>query len=299
MRPPQWRADLALASVALIWGSTFVLVKSALEDISTVLFLALRFSMAAIALSGILVLRQKHRQEPRRWMAGLVTGAFLYLGFLLQTLGLRFTTAAKSGFITGLYIVVVPLLSAIVYRKAPGISEWLGVTAATAGMGLMTLNASSFQIGKGDLLTLGCAFAFAIHILVLGHNAPRMDSDWLALLQVSACAGIALSTFWWLEEPVFRWSSTLWAALAVTSILATTVAFWIQTWAQKYTSATRAALDFALEPVFAWLTSFLVANEILSGRAIAGAACILGGILLVELKPIQSRFHPSERPPVS
>ena len=118
-----------------------------------------------------------------------------------------------------------------------------------------------------------------------------MESDWLALLQVGVCAILALSSFWWFEKTFVEWSAPVFAALAVTSILATAVAFWIQTWAQKHTTPTRAALVFSLEPVFAWVTSFLVADEILTARAMAGAACILGGILLVELKPIPSRSH--------
>ena len=289
----RWHADLGLALVALIWGSTFVLVKSALDDVSTVLFLALRFSLAAAALAALFVARGGGRHRRRgSWRAGLVTGSFLYAGYLLQTLGLRYTTPAKSGFLTGLYIVLVPLLAAAVYRKAPGLSEWLGVAVASVGLGLMTLESASFAIGKGDLLTLGCAAAFAVHILLVGHHSRHMDSDWLALLQIAACAAIACATFWWLERPSVRWTPAVVWAVAITALPATAVAFWIQTWAQRFTTATRAALIFALEPVFAWLTSFAVAGEILSGRAAAGAVCILAGILLVELKPIPARSHP-------
>ncbi len=290
MKPAQWRGDLALAAIALVWGSTFVLVKTALADVSTMLFLALRFGMATVALAAIYALRG------RSWRlggfrAGAWVGAFLYVGYLLQTLGLRFTTPAKSGFITGMYIVVVPLLSAAVYKKVPGVSEWAGVVLATAGLGLLTLDVASFSVGPGDLLTVGCAFAFAVHILMVGHYSKQMQSDWLALLQVGASAIFAVSTFWAFERPFIQWSGAVVTALVITSILATAVAFWVQTWAQKYTTATRAALVFALEPVFAWLTSFIVAGERLTGQAIAGAACILVGIVLVEVKPIETRSH--------
>ena len=288
MKASRWRADLALVAVCLIWGSTFVLVKNALQDISTVLFLAVRFTVATLALLTVYALRRRSWRLAG-WRAGLAVGAFLYLGYLLQTLGLRFTTAAKSGFITGLYIVLVPLLCAAVYKKAPGISEWTGVMLASLGLALLTLDTASLRMGGGDLLTVGCAIAFAVHIVLNGHNAQRMESDWLALLQIGACAVFAVSSFWWFEKPFVRWSGSVLVALAVTSILATAIALWIQTWAQKYTTPTRAALVFSLEPVFAWLTSFLVADERLTGRAVAGAACILGGILLVELKPIPSR----------
>ena len=290
MRPPQWRGDLALAAIALVWGSTFVLVKSALDDVSTALFLAIRFTLATLALVLIYTVRGRSWRLGRLG-AGATVGAFLYIGYLLQTLGLRFTTPAKSGFITGMYIVVVPLLSAAVYKKVPGLWEWAGVLLATAGLGLLTLDTASFSMGTGDILTVGCAIAFAVHILLVGHYSRQMPADWLALLQVGASAVFAGGTFWALEEPFIRWSTPVISALLITSILATAVAFWVQTWAQQYTTATRAALIFATEPVFAWFTSFLVTGEQLTGQAIAGAGCILLGIMLVELKPMASRNH--------
>jgi drug/metabolite transporter (DMT)-like permease len=290
MKPSRGRAELALAAVCLIWGSTFVLIKSALDDISTLLFLALRFSIAAMVLAGIYAVRRRSWQLGG-WRTGMVVGGFLFIGFFFQTLGLRFTTAAKSGFITGLSVVLVPLLSALVYKRAPRIAEWIGVLLASAGLGLMTLDPSSLQMGKGDLLTVGCAVAFAVHILLLGHYSPRMESDWLTLLQISACALFAWSTFGWVEAPYVRWSGIVVMAIAIASVLATALAFWVMTWAQKYTSPTRAALIFTLEPVFAWLTAYLVAGEKLTGHGVAGAACILVGILLVELKPAPSRSH--------
>lgn len=292
MSPPRWRADAALAFVSLIWGSTFVLVKNALEDISTNLFLSIRFSVAAVALA-LLWFAKRDPKARVSWQAGAVTGAFLYGGYLLQTLGLRYTSPSKSGFITGLYIVLVPLLSAAVYKKAPVAAEWIGVASAGVGLGLLTLDTARFELGPGDLLTIGCAFAFAAHILVLGHFARQTDADGLAMTQIGAGAAIGIGTFWWLETPYVRWSFAVIAALAVTSLLATALAFWLQTWGQKYTSPTRAALIFSLEPVFAWLTAFVMAGERLNAQALAGAGCILAGILLVELKPRTGSLHPS------
>lgn len=290
-KPGRGRAELALAAVALIWGATFVLVKNALADISPALFLGLRFSLAAVAL-GFLYLAKRRRSGPRRPIrGGAITGCFLFIGYLLQTTGLRFTTPSKSAFITGFYIVLVPFFTAAVYWRVPEISEVAGVVAATAGLGLLTLNHLNFEVGFGDLLTIGCAIAFAIHIIVLGHYSQRVDYEWLTLVQIGTCAAIALSTFWWMEAPVIRWSRSVWMALAVTALLATALAFSVQTWAQQFTTPTRTALIFSLEPVFAWVTSFLLANEVLSGRSLAGAALILAGILLVELKPIRRRTH--------
>jgi drug/metabolite transporter (DMT)-like permease len=290
MNGSRWRGDLALAAVSMIWGATFVLVKTALDDVSTMLFLALRFGIAAVALAAIYTARNRSWRLGRL-RAGAAVGVFLYVGYVLQTVGLRLTTPAKSGFITGMYIVVVPLLSAAVYKKVPGISEWAGVLLASVGLALLTLDTASWTLGAGDLLTLGCAFAFAIHILLVGHYSQEIESDWLALLQVGASAMFAFSTLWAFEQPFVRWTGRVVTALIITSIPATAVAFWVQTWAQKQTTATRAALLFSLEPVFAWLTSFVVAGERLTSQAVVGAAFILIGIVFVELKPIDTRSH--------
>jgi drug/metabolite transporter (DMT)-like permease len=282
------RADLALIAVCLVWGSTFILVKNALEQVSTMLFLAVRFSMAAIALAIIFRGRGAHSHLSRS--AELRTGAFvgfwLFTGYVLQTAGLRYTTAAKAGFITGFYIPLVPLLSAAVYRRAPHVSEWIGVALATAGTMLMTLETFSLEIGRGDLLVLGGAFAFAFHILFLGHYSKHIAFERLTVYQIATGALIGLCSFWWIETP--RWALTggVIFALLLTSMLATAFAFTIQTWAQQFTTPTRTALIFSTEPVFAALTSFVVAGEVLGPRAMAGAGLILAGILSVELKPV-------------
>ena len=288
---PHRSAEAALAAVCLIWGSTFVLVKNALADISPALFLALRFSIAAAVLAAIYFVRRQPLRP--QWRAGVVTGLFLYAGYLLQTLGLQFTTPAKSGFLTGLYIVLVPLLSAAVYRRAPGFSESLGVALAIVGMGLMTLTSVAFDIARGDLLTIACAFAFAVHIILLGHYAKQMSTEWLTLLQIGTCAVVSLVACGLLEPAMVRWTPSVVVALAVTAVLATAMAFYLQTWGQRHTTATRAALIFSLEPVFAWLTSYLFEHEVFTMQSAAGAACILAGILIVELKPLDRQMATS------
>jgi drug/metabolite transporter (DMT)-like permease len=288
----RWAPELALVLTSLLWGATFVVVKNALDDISTVLFLALRFLAATVLLAALYLARGGRLRGAGGFGAGAVTGAMLYTGFLLQTLGLRSTTPATSGFITGLYIPIVPLLSAVVYARMPRAAEWAGIALATAGMGLLTLNPSTFAIGRGEMLTLACAVAFAVHILLLARFSRTMSTDWLTLQQIAVCALIGLGTFWWVEPVTVRWSRAVVLALVVTSALATALAFWLMTWAQARTSPTRAAVVFSMEPVFAWLTSWIVEGEVLTVRALAGAACILAGILLVELKPSPGARHP-------
>jgi len=290
VHPPAWRADLALVFITLIWGSTFVVVKQALEDCSTLLFLALRFSLATVALGlAFRPLPSKFSRSKPFLAGGVAAGVCLFGGYLLQTVGLRYTTPSKSAFITGLSIVMVPVLAALAQRKIPLPREVLGVVVATGGMALLTLPGQSLRIGKGDLLTLGCAVAFAVHILVVGHYAPRLGFEALTLVQIVTTAALALASFWWAETPLIRWRPGVAAALLVTGLFATALAFGIQAWAQQYTTPTRTALIFALEPVFAWLTSFLLTGELLSRQATLGAALILSGILLVELKPAAPR----------
>jgi drug/metabolite transporter (DMT)-like permease len=292
--PSRFTADLALVSVSLIWGATFIMVKKALGDISTVLFLALRFSIAAVALWITFRSRGAHYPRDRKleFRAGTVVGLFLFAGYLFQTAGLKLTSASQAGFITGFYIVLVPLLGAAIYRRPPQFSELVGVAMATAGMGMMTLRSARFEIGRGDLLVLACAVAFAFHILVLGHYSRKMSYESLSLYQIATCAVLSLASFWWFETPRLVWSWGVVIALAVTSLLATALSFSVQSWAQQFTTPTRTALIFSLEPVFAWVTSFLVAGEVFSPRAAAGALLILAGILTVELKPMRFLSHP-------
>ena len=224
--------------------------------------------------------------------AGALAGVFLFSGYLLQTLGLRLTTAPRSAFITGLTSVMVPLLAALVYRNRPQVSEVAGVLVATAGLALMTLQHAAGSISRGDLLTFFCAIGFAAHIVTLGHFSENMRFQLLSIAQVGAAALLALSLFWWAETPHVRWRPAVICAILVTGLLATALAFTIQAWAQQYTTSTRTGLIYMLEPVFAWITSYCIVGEGLSGRAAAGAALILGGVVLVELKPLNPRLHP-------
>jgi len=298
--PARWRADSALAFVALIWGSTFVVVKQALLGISTVYFLSLRFWLASFFMV-LLFLRPLRRAGLREAMSGLLGGAlagvFLWCGYMLQTFGLKFTTAGKSGFLTGLYIALVPIISAIVYRRWPQASELLGIFCAVIGMAIMTSpslgpHGGFADINRGDVLTIGCAVAFSFHLLILGYYSQRARYEAVALGQI-LCAAFLSTISLLVEPPVARWNGQIVFALGLTSLFATAFAFAFQTWGQQYTTPTRTALIFALEPVFALVTAVAVGGEALTLAAILGGAFILGGILLVELKPIRERGHPS------
>lgn len=287
-------AELSLLFNTIVWGATFVLVKNALDGITPMLFLALRFAIAAAAMMAAFWRPLTAAFTWKGAAAGALAGCFLYAGYLFQTLGLQFTSAPKSAFLTGLTSILVPFLGALVYRNKPQLSEIAGVFVATAGLWLMTLPGAIGRIAAGDLLTLVCAVGFAAHIVSLGHFSEVMRFEVLSVAQLGAAAALALASFWWAEAPRVVWRPAVVWAVVISAFLSTAMAFTIQAWAMQYTTATRTALIYLLEPVVAWLTSYWLVGEGLSPRAGAGAVLILLGILLVELKPLRQRQHPSK-----
>jgi drug/metabolite transporter (DMT)-like permease len=281
------KADLALAGIAAIWGFTFVVVKAALDDCSVVLFLALRFTLAAAVLT--LLFARSMRWRSADALGGIVAGLCLMGGYMLQTWGLRLTTASKSGFLTGLYIVLVPLLAAAVYKVVPGWREWLGVLLAFTGMALLTLDGAALSINRGDALTIAGAVMFAIHILVLSYWAKTGEIRALTVAQLGSGAMLCWIAIPFAEPPFVHWTPRLVGALLTTGLIATAFVFVIQTWAQKHTTPSRTALLLSLEPVFAAVAAVAAAGERLTPRAIAGSLLILAGILRVEMKPAPVR----------
>jgi drug/metabolite transporter (DMT)-like permease len=291
-RTARWRTDLALTFIAVVWGATFVFVKEALLEISAMYFLALRFGLATVAMFALFLPAFRGMPAPVLWRGlrgGAVAGGFLALGYVLQTFGLKYTSAGNSGFLTGLYIVLVPLFGAAVFRRWPQARELLGVLVATVGLVILTLPSigggfSLAGFNRGDVLTIGCAIAFAGHLLVLGYYSQRERIEAVAIGQI-ACAAVLFGVSLFIEPPKATWSHPVVSALLVTGILGTAVAFAVQTWAQQFTTATRTALIFALEPVVALLTAVLAGGERLTAAAIWGGALILAGIVTVEIKP--------------
>jgi drug/metabolite transporter (DMT)-like permease len=238
---------------------------------------------------------QWHRLTLAQWKAGALAGVFLAAGYQLQTLGLARTTAAKSGFITGLVVVFVPALTLIprlrpAGTKAPGWTAAAGAVLAFAGLLLLTTPSGTragdlvAAIGLGDWLTLGCAVCFAAHLLTLATFARSMTTGVLATLQIGFATLTMLGTLPF-EHAQVSWTVRLVLALAVCSLLATAAAFTIQSFAQSVLPPTTTVVILTLEPVFAWLTSLLWLRERLDGRAAVGAVLILGAIAVIELVP--------------
>lgn len=274
------RAEVALFAVTAMWGTTFVVIKAALADISPFLFLAGRFTVAAIVLGAI----YGKRLRKSALKAGLLAGTILFTAFVFQTEGLALTTPSKSAFITGLSVPMVPLASSLVYRIRPQKAEIAGILIASFGMAMMTLPTGKFEMSTGDILSLLCAVAFALHIVVIGHFSPTVGFETLAVVQVAVAAVLGIMAAFVFGPAFFRPTPALGAAVLATGLLATALAFTTLAWAQQFTTSTRAALILALEPAAAWLTSYVATGEVLSRRGKIGAGLILAGILLVELK---------------
>jgi drug/metabolite transporter (DMT)-like permease len=302
------RAYLLMLFVVAVWGSTFVLVKGALKDATPAAFNLVRMTLAFAVLG---VVYHRAWRGIRKWQlgAGAVVGLCLAVGYQFQTTGLARTTPSKSAFITGLLVVLVPLLSLIPGLRPPGarLPRWnaftgaglafagivlltapnaLGAQGRSSGLGAMVgLLPDLSSINLGDVLTLGCAIGFAFHCIALSHVSPRIGFQPLALLQVGFCALFMALSLPLIEHPHIHWTPRLAIALAVAAVLATAAAFSIQSWAQSVLPSTHIALLLTMEPVFAWITSFLVTGERLGVRPACGALLILAGIALTELVP--------------
>lgn len=269
----------ALVAVTAVWGVTFVQVKDALEVYPLFAFLALRFAIASAvlappALAGVRGL------GAAGWAAGALAGGLLAVGYALQSAGLERTSVSSAGFVTGMYVVLTPVLGLAFFRLAVPRAAWAGVVVATAGLALLSgVHAGS---AAGDLLVLGGAAVYALQIVLMERYAPRYDAvpftfvemavSFAGLAVVAAAAGqVAVPRGW-----------TVWGALLVTGVFASAFAFLAQTWAQQRTSATRTALVFSLEPVWAALFGVTIAGDRLGVAGWLGCAVIMAGIALAE-----------------
>jgi drug/metabolite transporter (DMT)-like permease len=281
------RADLALVLCALIWGATFVVIKVALEDVSVIVYIAVRFGLAALIMAAI-YWRAVRALSLREVWAGAQIGIFMFAGYMFQITGLRWTTPSKAGFITGMYVVFVPFVLAIVMRRRISVWIWAGALSAFAGLYFLSVPPEGLGgLNRGDPIVFGCALMFAFHMIFISRNVRKFSVASMSLLQVATTAvlatallPIAAAAGW--EHPKLVWTRYLIFAILGTAIGATVICFSLQTWAQKHTSASRAAILLTLEPVFAALTSVALRAERIGARTLVGAALIFAGILLAE-----------------
>lgn len=274
-------AALALLGVGFGWGAAFVLMKDAIEQQSLYDFLATRFSIAALAMVTIRprILTQLRASDLKR---GVPLGVLLAGGYLTQTIGLELTTAAISGFVTGLYVVITPLLIWWFFRKLPARKIWVAVMLAVAGLALISgANLDSLEFQSGQLWLIACAFIFALHIVGLGTWSKGRDAYSFAFLQIATVAVVS-----WIFALIDGYqappSGEVWFALLVTALFATVGAFWAQTWAQSILDSARVALLLTSEVVFAAAIAVAVGQEQLGLSLVIGGSLMLGAMVIAE-----------------
>jgi drug/metabolite transporter (DMT)-like permease len=270
------RVLVALVAVTAVWGVTFVQVKDAVAIYPVLAFLALRFGIA----SATLAIPGARRILGLGWRgigAAAFAGGILAAGYLLQTLGLERTSVSSAGFVTGMYVVLTPLIALALFRIRIGAAAWGGVVLATAGLALL---AGIHGGGAGDLLVLGGAAVYSLQIVLMERYAPRYDAIGFTLVEMIA-AFVVLGAFA-IPEISVPHGRTVWGALLVTGIFASALGFLVQTWAQQTTSATRTALAFTLEPVWAALFGYTLDGDRLGAFGWSGCAVIMAGIVLAE-----------------
>ena len=283
LKKRQVKADLALLFVAFSWGLTFVVVQDALSGIGPYYFVALRFLLAVVFLAAC-YWRRLAKINWKTLKTGFFIGLFLFGGYAFQTIGLKYTGPATAGFITGLAVILVPLFTAVAYRRLPGFFVIIGVLCATFGLALLTLQGSSFSLGLGDLLIFLCAICFGLHIIMVGRYAGRHDPVLMALIQIGTVSVISFMFALKLETMPSHFTTPVWIAFVITAIPATSLAFLIQNSVQRYTSSTHTAIIFTMEPVFSAITAHLLGREVLTAVQAAGCILILAGMLVAELK---------------
>jgi drug/metabolite transporter (DMT)-like permease len=270
---------LVLIAVTAVWGVTFVQVKDAVTLYPLFAFLALRFLIASLTLAppGVRRLRTLGRGG---WWAAASAGALLGAGFALQTTGLERTSVSSTGFITGMYVVLTPLLALALFRVRVGRAVWIGVALATIGLALL----SGIHGGAvvGDLLVLAGAAVYSLQIVLMERFAPEYDAIAFTLVEMltSFVGLLAIAVALGQLHVPHGW--TVWGALLVTGVFASAFAFLAQTWAQRSATATQTALAFSLEPVWTAFFGFTLAGDRLGRTALVGCAVIMAGIVVAE-----------------
>jgi drug/metabolite transporter (DMT)-like permease len=273
------KALLVLIAVTAVWGVTFVQVKDAVALYPLFAFLAIRFAIASLALApaGARRVRTLGRGG---WAAGVLAGALLGAGYALQTAGLERTSVSSTGFITGMYVVLTPLLALALFRVRVGTSAWIGVALATAGLALL----SGIHGGSvlGDLLVLGGSAVYSLQIVLMERYAPRYDAIAFTLVEMLTSFAGLLAIALALGQLKVPHGWTVWGALLVTGVFASALAFLAQTWAQRRATATQTALAFSLEPVWAAFFGVTLAGDRLGVLGWLGCAVIMAGIVVAE-----------------
>ncbi|MDM8534481.1 DMT family transporter [Clostridiaceae bacterium HSG29] len=274
-------SDISLFFVAVVWGGGFVIIKDTLSTVTPMLLIALRFIIASVLM--YMILHKKIGKISKNDIKkGGIVGIVLYLAFATQTYGLQFTTASKQGFLTAVYVAIVPFLYWILYKKRPDIKVFVGSFLTIIGIGLISLH-GSLEINIGDSLTLICALFFAMHIISIEYFAKDMDVYKLAFIQIAVAAVFSTVSALLTEPFTLELTNRAWYSIIFLAVFSTFGCFTVQTIAQKYTSSSHASILMSLESVFAAIFGIILLNEVMTPLMIFGSGLIFIAILIIEL----------------
>ncbi|HOW24439.1 MAG TPA: DMT family transporter [Bacteroidales bacterium] len=286
------KSELLLLLAALIWGFAFTAQRVGMEYMGPFLFNGIRFGLGALVLGAFILTRKNreidvhpeflHNQKRTLARGGIIAGLMVFAGATLQQTGMIHTTAGNGGFITGLYVVFVPILGLFI-RHRPSIFVWIGVLLAAAGMYFLSVT-GDFHISKGDLYVLGCAFVWAFHVLYIGYVSPRVDALKLALMQYIITSILSLAIAVLFEKIVGQAIVDAMVPLLYGGIFSVGIAYTLQIVGQKKAPPAHAAIILSSEAVFAAFGGWLILHEVLSSRALLGCALMLAGMVLAQVR---------------
>ncbi|MCK5163626.1 MAG: DMT family transporter [Desulfobacula sp.] len=285
MKSAAFKSDFILIFVATIWGLAFVAQRIGMDHIGPFTFNGIRFVLGCLSLLPIIFLTRKrtsYKNNEGLIKSGTIAGLFLFCGISLQQVGLVYTTAGKAGFITGLYVVIVPFLNLFLKQEKTYLGTWIGAILASAGMYLLSVS-KDLNMNFGDLLILFSAICFAFHLIIIGRLSNRFNTVLLSLVQCMVCALLSLLVAIVFETFILADILKVSIPLIYGGVLSVGVAYSLQIYGQKNSPASHAAIIFSFESVVAAIGGWIILNEILSGRAIFGCTLMLAGILVSQL----------------
>ena len=279
-------ADGSLFMVAVIWGFNFVVIKSAIETLDPMLYTMLRYVVGFVLLTVIMPnsLLKASRTD---WFYGSILGVFYLAALVVQTYALQWTTPGKLGFITGLNVAMVPFIYWIIARRSPGLFQIVGAVVATVGLGVLSLR-GNFTLSLGDGLTLLGALGYGLHITATGFFAPKVRPATLAVTQIAVSMVLCLMITPFVTHVTFDLSGREWLAVIWTAVSGSVLAFLIQSWAQRHTTSTHAAVLLCLESVFSATFGVIFGMDSVTWRLLTGAGLIFSGILIIEALPTRA-----------
>lgn len=286
--------ELSLTIVAIIWGSGFVASAAALEHYTPYQILAIRFLIGALLL-GVVFFGKLKKIKKSTLLKGSVLGIFLYLAFAFQTVGLQYTTPSKNAFLTAVNVVIVPFIAYFIYKRKMDRFELFGAILAISGVGAISLKLTA-EVNIGDLLTLVCAVGFAFHIFYTTQFVKDEDPILLTLVQMAAAAIFGFAIVLFKGETAFSMNTEGVSNVLYLGVFSTSLAFLLQTFAQKFTTETSAAIILSTEAFWGMVFSIILLSEVITLKMIIGAILILFAILISETKLKFFKKRPVEEP---